>query len=162
MIEVPYLLWYTRMMREHTGQGGERMSVYEKDVYAWTKEQSTRLREHDFTRLDVVNLIEEIESMGRSECRQLVNRLELLLLHLLKWQYQPELRRRSWALTILEQRRRITKLLRNNPSLQPELPETLLEAYEDAAFSTMRETGLPLTTFPPTCPYALAQDWLPA
>ncbi len=142
------------------------MSGYEKDFYAWTKEQATLLREQNFTRLDVDHLIEEIESMGRSERRQLVNRLEVLLLHLLKWQYQPELQGRSWALTILEQRRRIAKLLRNNPSLQPELAEALLEAYEDAAFSAMRETGLLQTTFPQTCPYTLAQvleqDWLPS
>lgn len=141
------------------------MSDYEKDFYAWTKEQSTLLRDHDFTRLDIDNLIEELESMGRSERRQLVNRLEVLIMHLLKWQYQPELRGRRWELTILEQRRRITKLLRNNPSLQPELPEALIEAYEDAAFSAMRETGLLLTTFPESCPYTQAQvmdqSWLP-
>ncbi|MFN8493513.1 MAG: DUF29 domain-containing protein [Caldilineaceae bacterium] len=141
------------------------MSVYEKDFYAWTKEQATLLREHNFAELDVDHLIEEIESMGRSERRQLVNRLEVLLIHLLKWQYQPELRGRSWELTILEQRRRIAKLLRANPSLQPELPAALVEAYEDAAFGAMRETGLPLATFPSQCPYTLAQVvdqvWLP-
>lgn len=141
------------------------MSVYEKDFYGWTKEQAMLLRDHNFTQLDVDHLIEEIESMGRSERRQLVNRLEVLIMHLLKWQYQPELRGRSWELTILEQRRRITKLLNNNPSLQPELPAALTEAYEDAAFGAMRETGLLLTTFPESCPYTLAQvmdhGWLP-
>ncbi|MFZ4657666.1 MAG: DUF29 domain-containing protein [Caldilineaceae bacterium] len=141
------------------------MSIYEQDFYAWTQQQAALLREHQFTRLDMDNLIEELESMGRSERRQLVSRLEVLLMHLLKWQYQPELRGRSWQLTILEQRRRIVKLLRANPSLQPEIPVLILEAYEDAAFSAMRETGLPLTTFPAHCPYApnqvLAQNWLP-
>lgn len=141
------------------------MSIYERDFYAWTQQQAALLREHQFTRLDMDNLIEELESMGRSERRQLVNRLEVLLMHLLKWQYQPELRGRSWQLTILEQRRRIVKLLRANPSLQPEIPVLILEAYEDAAFSAMRETGLPLTTFPAQCPYTpdqvLEQNWLP-
>lgn len=141
------------------------MSIYEQDFYAWTQQQAALLREHQFTRLDMDNLIEELESMGRSERRQLVNRLEVLLMHLLKWQYQPELRGRSWQLTILEQRRRIVKLLRANPSLQPEMAVLILEAYEDAAFSAMRETGLPLTTFPAHCPYApsqvLEQNWLP-
>jgi hypothetical protein len=141
------------------------MSIYEQDFYAWTQQQAALLREHQFTRLDMDNLIEELESMGRSERRQLVSRLEVLLMHLLKWQYQPELRGRSWQLTILEQRRRIVKLLRANPSLQPEIPVLILEAYEDAAFSAMRETGLPLTTFPAHCSYApdqvLAQNWLP-
>jgi len=141
------------------------MSIYERDFYGWTKEQATLLRAHDFTHIDLDHLIEEIESMGRSERRQLINRLEVLLTHLLKWQYQPELRGRSWALTMLEQRRRIVKLLRTNPSLQPELADLLSEAYEDATFSAMRETGLPQATFPPSCLYTLAQvldqDWLP-
>jgi hypothetical protein len=141
------------------------MSNYEKDFYGWTQEQVTLLREHQFAQLDLDNLIEEIESMGRSEYRQLSNRLEVLMMHLLKWQYQPELRGRSWELTILEQRRRIAKLLRNNPSLQHELPGLLSEVYEDAAFSAMRETGLSLKTFPVDCPYTLPQvldqTWLP-
>jgi Domain of unknown function DUF29 len=142
------------------------MSVYKKDFYAWTQEQAVLLRERQYTQLDLENLIEEIEGMGRSEYRQLSNRLEILIMHLLKWQYQPELRGRSWELTILEQRRRIAKLLRNNPSLRHELPTLLPDAYEDAAFSAMRETGLLLTTFPEQCPYTLAevldQTWLPA
>lgn len=141
------------------------MSVYEKDFYAWTQEQAALLREHQYTKLDLDNLIEEIESIGRSEYRQLGNRLEVLIMHLLKWQYQPELQGRSWELTILEQRRRIAKLLRNNPSLHHELPTLLPEVYDDAAFSAMRETGLLLSTFPDQCPYTLTQvldqRWLP-
>jgi hypothetical protein len=82
-----------------------------------------------------------------------------------RYQHEPEWRGRSWQLTILEQRRRIVKLLRANPRLQPEVPALILEAYEDAAFSAMRETGLPLTLFPAHCPYApaqvLDQSWLP-
>jgi hypothetical protein len=141
------------------------MSVYERDFYGWTQEQARHLREHDFAQLDIDNLVEEIESMGRSERQQLTNRLEVLLIHLLQWQHQPALQSRRWELTILEQRRRIDKLLRANPSLRPELPELLAGAYEDAAFGTMRETGLPLTTFPESCPFTLeevlAMDWLP-
>lgn len=141
------------------------MSVYEQDFHAWTQQQATLLRENDLTHLDVEHLIEELEAMGRSERRQLANRLENLLMHLLKWQYQPELRSRSWELTILEQRRRIAKLLRNNPSLQHYLPDLFPDAYDDARFSAMRETGLPLETFPATVPHTLeetlAMDWLP-
>lgn len=141
------------------------MTTYERDFYGWTQEQSALLREHRFTQLDIDNLIEEIESMGRSERRQLLNRLEVLLLHLLKWQYQPELRSRSWELTIVEQRRRLAKLLRTNPSLHAELPDLLPEAYDDATFSAMRETGLPQATFPALCPWAvgevLGDGWLP-
>lgn len=141
------------------------MTTYERDFYAWTHEQATLLRDQQFTRLDLDNLIEELESMGRSERRQLLNRLEILLMHLLKWQYQPAFRGRSWELTITEQRRRIAKLLRANPSLRPELPALLTEAYDDATFSAMRETGLPETTFPATCPFTLmevlGEGWLP-
>jgi hypothetical protein len=142
------------------------MSVYEQDLYAWTREQATLLRQHDFARLDLDHLIEELEGMGRSERRQLTNRLEVLVAHLLKWQYQPELRGRSWRSTIAEQRRRIHRLLRDNPSLQPELPLCLIDAYEDARYATADETGLPLDTFATLCPYPLPQllavDWLPA
>lgn len=142
------------------------MTVYERDFYGWTQQQAQLLRAHDFSQLDIENLIEEVEGMGRSERRQLANRLELLLMHLLKWHYQPALRGRSWELTIQEQRRRIAKLLRENPSLQPRLPDLLPEVYEDAAFSAMRETGLALETFPAACPYGVAQvldaHWLPA
>ena len=67
------------------------MSTYETDFYAWTHDQATRLRTHDFARLDIDNLIEEIETMGPSERRQLTNRLEVLLIHLLKWTFQPPL-----------------------------------------------------------------------
>lgn len=141
------------------------MSTYERDFYAWTQDQSTRLRTHDFANLDIDNLIEEIETMGRSERRQLTSRLEVLLIHLLKWQYQPALRGRSWQLTIVEQRRRIDKLLQNNPSLRPQLFDLLAEAYADATFGAMRETGLPQETFPALSPYTLdevlAVEWLP-
>ncbi|RIK38687.1 MAG: DUF29 domain-containing protein [Chloroflexi bacterium] len=141
------------------------MSVYERDFYAWTLEQANLLRDHQFAKLDIDNLIEELESMGRSERRQLASRLEVLLVHLLKWQYQPELRGRSWELTILEQRRRIRRLLRDNPSLQSELPALLTDAYDDARFGALRETGLSLPTFPEALPYLPAQllddAWLP-
>jgi hypothetical protein len=141
------------------------MTVYEQDFYAWTQAQATLLRDGDCTNLDIDHLIEEIESMGRAERRQLTNRLEVLLVHLLQWHYQPERQSRSWELSILEQRRRIHKLLRSNPSLRPDLPDLLADAYDDARFGTMRETGLPLSTFPEHSPYPLEQvlqaDWLP-
>lgn len=141
------------------------MTTYERDFYAWSQEQATLLRAQQFTQLDIDNLVEEIESMGRSERRQLLSRLEILLMHLLKWQYQPELRGRSWELTIAEQRRRIAKLLRANLSLRAELPDLLPEAYDDATFSAMRETGLPQATFPVVCPWGvgavLGDGWLP-
>ena len=121
---------------------------YESDFYGWTQEQSKLLRAGRFTEVDTEHLIEEIEAMGRSERQQLTRRLEILLTHLLKWRYQPDFRGRSWQLTILEQRRRIAKLLAANPSLQAELDACFLDAYDDARFSAMKETGLPLNIFP--------------
>jgi hypothetical protein len=141
------------------------MSVYERDFYAWTQEQANLLREHQYAKLDIDNLIEELESMGRSERRQLTNRLEVLLVHLLKWQYQPKLQGRSWRSTIAEQRRRIGRLLRDNPSLQPEFDACLRDAYEDARYTAADETDLPLMIFPAVCPYPpewlLDGEWLP-
>ncbi|HRJ41462.1 MAG: DUF29 family protein [Caldilineaceae bacterium] len=142
------------------------MSTYERDFYAWTQNQATLLRSHEFAHLDIDNLSEEIEAMGRSERRQLTNRLEVLLAHLLKWQFQPERRGRSWRSTVSEQRRRIARLLRDNPSLQPDLPLLLADAYQDARHAAADETGLDVTIFPAASPYpledVLAAEWLPA
>ena len=93
--------------------------------------------------------------MGRSEKRQLENRLEILIMHLLKWQFQPNLRSRSWQLTIKEQRLRLEKLLQKNPSLQPYLTEAIEDVYPLASISAEKETGLSL--FPAICPYSLTE-----
>jgi hypothetical protein len=142
--------------------------AYEKDYYGWALQQATLLRTGKLSGLDVHHLAEEIESMGRSERRQLTNRLEVLLLHLLKWRYQPyrrEIDGNSWLRSIGEQRRKIPKLLRDNPSLQNLIADCLADAYDDARYDASDETGLPIFTFPETCPYAfeqaLDQDFLP-
>lgn len=133
---------------------------YERDYYGWTQEQAALLRTGQLAELDVQHLIEEIESMGRSERRQLTNRLELLLMHLLKWRYQPDRRDidgKIWLRTIREQRRKIPRLIRDNPSLKSLLEECVRDAYEDARFAASDETGLLVSVFPELCPYTLAQ-----
>ena len=95
--------------------------------------------------------------MGASELRELDSRLTVLLMHLLKWKYQPNLRGRSWQLTIKEQRRVIERHLRRMPSLKPKLCDTFSEAYEDAILKTERETGLAETTFPVKCEWSIKQ-----
>jgi hypothetical protein len=130
---------------------------YETDFYGWTLEQARLLREGRLSELDLGNVAEEIESMGRGEQQQLVNRLTVLLAHLLKWQYQPELRGRSWRLTIVEQRRRLIRHMNKNPSLKAEIDEAMIEAYEIAILQAARETLLPETTFPGACPWAFEQ-----
>ena len=128
-------------------------TLYDTDFYAWANEQAALLRAGRVAEADVENIAEEIESMGRSEKRELVNRLTVLLVHLLKWRYQPSLRGRSWTLTIGQQRRRLVKLLDANPSLKSQLNEALADAYEDARVDAERETRLKSSVFPLACPF---------
>ena len=118
-------------------------SLYEQDLYGWTKKQAQLLREQQWHHLDLNNLIEEIESLGRQERQQLRNRLSILIAHLLKWEYQPTKRSRSWLATIRVQRRDILRLLKDNPSLKPYLPEILPETYENGRdlAAAVPETG---------------------
>lgn len=136
--------------------------LYETDFYAWANQQAALLRAGQLSHADVLNIAEEIESMGRSERNQLTNRLAVLMAHLLKWQFQPSLRGNSWRLTIREQRRRAARVLKQNPSLNDKLPDILAEAYGDALLAAERETGLPENTFPAACPWSFAQAMDPA
>ncbi|MGF1568210.1 MAG: DUF29 domain-containing protein [Nodosilinea sp.] len=129
--------------------------LYDRDFYAWTQQQARLLRGHKLSELDITNLAEEIEAMGRSEKRELASRLEILLMHLLKWQFQPNLRSRNWQLTIQEQRLRLEQHLSENPSLKALLPDYLEGAYPLATLSAERETGL--NGFPEVCPYTVDQ-----
>ena len=138
---------------------------YEEDFYAWTVEQARLLRSGELSSIDVANIAEEIESLGRSDRRGLESRLTVLLTHLLKWRIQSKMRSSSWSGTIAEQRRRIAKLLRESPSLSPFVSEVLVEAYSDAREAASNETGLPETEFPVECPFSpdeiLSRDFLP-
>ena len=136
---------------------------FEQDFYGWTQQQAQFLKNRQLDHIDWTQIAEEIEDMGRSEKRQLASRLEVLIMHLLKWQFQPNLRSRSWQLTLKEQRLRLAKLLQENPSLQPCLAEAILSAYPLAVISAERETGL--SHYPNSCPYSpeelLNQQFLP-
>lgn len=132
-------------------------STYEIDFYAWTQQQVQFLQEEKWNRLDVPNLIEEIESLGKQQRNELTNRLGVLLGHLLKWEFQPSHRSRSWLLTIREQRRQILRLLKQSPSLRPYLQEAIEEAYESGLDLAVGETLLDYETFPQGCPYSQEQ-----
>ena len=132
-------------------------SAYEKDFYAWANEQAALLRSGKLAEADIEHIAEEIESMGKAEKRELVARLTVLLLHLLKWRYQPNLQGAAWRATIEVQRLDIADLLEDNPSLKSLLPEVLERAYRKAIKEAERETGLPETTFPPACPWSFEQ-----
>ena len=130
---------------------------YEQDFYSWTQEQAELLRNGQFNNLDIANLIEEIETMGRSEKRELESRLTILLLHLLKWKYQEVRRGRSWQLSIDEQRIQFEETLNENPGLKPQLDEIVKKAYRLAVIKAARETKISKTVFPENCPWTLAQ-----
>jgi hypothetical protein len=133
------------------------MSDYQKDFYSWTCEQAELLRTGRFNELDVFNLVEEIETMGRSEKRELQSRLMVLLVHLLKWQYQPARRGRSWTLTIKGQRINLEDVINDNPGLKPQLLGLLNNAYRLAIVEVAKHTRLEESIFPLECPWTLDQ-----
>ena len=141
------------------------VALYDDDFFAWTKEQAALLRSGDLSLVDVLNLAEEIESMGKSLRRELRSRLIVLLAHLLKWRHQPGFRSRSWSATAREQRRQIRELLTESPSLRSLITRELSRLYADARETAADETGLAETVFPAKCPFTpeqiLAADFLP-
>jgi hypothetical protein len=132
-------------------------SLYDTDFYAWANEPASLLRAGKLSNADIQNIAEEIESMGKSEKRELVSRLTIPLLHLLKWQFQPGLRGNSWRYTIKVQRRDLARHLDDNPSLVARLPALLADSYTSAVLSAAGETGLPEATLPEICPWSYQQ-----
>ncbi len=141
------------------------MINYEQDFYGWTQEQAALLKAGRLNDLDIANLIEEVEAMGRSEKRELESRLTVLLVHLLKWKYQSNRRCRSWQLTIKTQRIDFLKVLRDNPGLKTGLEQSMVDAYQLATIKASQETGLDEAIFPSVCPWDLSdtikQDFYP-
>jgi len=133
--------------------------LYEYDFFAWTQTTGALIRAGKWYDLDREALAEEVESLGRSEYRELEHRLDGLLMHLLKWHYQPSGRQtgHSWRSTIREHRRQLTRLLRDSPSLRPRMATVLPENYANARVDASDETGLPLATFPQACPWTVVQ-----
>lgn len=136
-------------------------NLYETDFYAWTLEQTKLLKAGDFKHLDIANLVEEVESLGKQQRQELENRLAVLLGHLLKWEFQPDRRSKSWRATLREQRRTIQRLLAQNPSLKPYLSEAIAIAYESGLDLVVRETPLDYPDLPTDCPYTLIQIFDP-
>ena len=132
-------------------------NLYETDFHAWTIEQASLLSKHQWSQLDLLNLIEEIESLGKQQLQELRNRLSVLIGHLLKWEYQSLMRSRSWLATIRVQRLDVSELLEENPSLKPYLEEVLQKAYAKGVLLAVKETDLPSGTFPVECPYRLTE-----
>lgn len=131
------------------------MINYNNDFYGWTQEQAALLRAGRLNDLDIENLIEEVETMGRSEKRELESRLTVLLVHLLKWKYQPERRGKSWNLTIKGQRIEYINVLTDNPGLKSQLDTIFKSAYKLALVKASSETGIDEDVFPAVCPWTL-------
>ena len=132
-------------------------NLYETDFYAWTLEQSKLLKNGDFKDLDIINLMEEIESLGKQQRQELRNRLAVLIGHFLKWDYQPKKRSKSGRVTIREQRREIIRLLDENPSLKPYLGEAIIYAHESGLDLVVRETPLDYPDLPKDPIYTIEQ-----
>jgi hypothetical protein len=140
-------------------------TLYEQDFYAWANEQAALLRAGRLSEADIEHVAEEIESMGKTEKRELVNRLTVLLLHLLKWQFQPGRRGASWQATIRVQRRDLTAHLVDNPSLKATFSQATEQAYGNAVIEAGAKIGFPERTFPEVCPWSfeqmMAEDFWP-
>ncbi len=142
-------------------------TTYEQDFQAWALENAALLRQGRLADIDVLHIADELESMGASERRELQSRLRVLVRHLLKYQYQPERRGKSWLLTIGHQRDAIESLLKQSPSLRPLLDdvEEMADIYTKAVRDALIETELDRHLFPVRCPYAIDQlldgDFLP-
>lgn len=130
---------------------------YEEDFYGWAVHTAQLLKDRKMSEVDLDNIIEEIEALGRSERHQLINRLAVLIFHLLKWQFQPDFRGRSWHGTIKEQRLRIKKIMEENPSLKPFKEEAIKTGYVLSCSMIEKETTIDLTLLPQECPYAFEQ-----
>jgi hypothetical protein len=131
------------------------LDSHDQDFYAWAMKSAESLRQGRIADLDIEHLAEEIEDMGRGIKRALAHRLTVLLAHLLKWEFQPEFRSRSWRYTIIEQRDAITDLLEESPSLKHGLEEVASKAYQRAVRDAADETELKTTVFPAQCPWSL-------
>nr|WP_113891003.1 DUF29 domain-containing protein [Roseiarcus fermentans] len=134
-----------------------KSALYDSDFYAWSREQVDLLRAGRLAQADIEHIAEEIDSMGRTEKRELVSRLEVLMLHLLKGRYQPDKRGPSWEASIRVQRDRIEDHLDDNPSLRPLLPQAIATAHRRARLDAVAETGLLEATFPEACPWTVEQ-----
>ena len=130
---------------------------YDTDFYSWTRHNAELLRQGKFSELDIENVAEEIESMGRRDKRELISRLAVLMAHLLKWAFQPDRRCNSWLYTIKEQRIKVRKLLEESPSLKYEISLKVTEAYEESIIIASSETGLYEDKFPTESPFTFEQ-----
>ncbi len=126
---------------------------YRGDLFGWVQDQVALLRAGQLSEVDSANIAEELSDVGGEQYDKLESAVRVVLIHLLKWDHQPNRRSRNWVLSIAEHRRRIARVLKKNPSLKPSIDEAIDEAYEDARGDAIRETALTADAFPTICPY---------
>lgn len=144
--------------REHrTMATRAHANLYESDYHTWALTQAEALRTRCFTKLDLPNLVDEVEDMAKSQERELGSRFAVLLMHLLKWAYQPEARSKNWRLTIKEQRLRANELLTENPGMKAKAPQIFAKAYRAARLEAAKETPLEEEDFPEVNPWTVEQ-----
>jgi len=140
-------------------------SLYDQDFMLWIENTVQLLKKRRLTELDLENLIDEVEDMGRNQKHALESNLTILLMHLLKWQYQSVKRSNSWKYTIREHRQRLQKAFRDSPSLKRYYEQVFHDCYQDAKSLAADKTGLEINLFPIESPYSLIetldQDFLP-
>jgi hypothetical protein len=140
-------------------------ATYTADFNLWIEQTTQLLRSHRWHEIDVEHLIEEVEGLGKSERRAIASQLTRLLLHLLKWQYQPQPRSDSWLDSITDSRTQIELAIEDSPSLKSYPTEQLQESYQRARRQAAKQTDILLSVFPEECPYflesVLDEDWLP-
>lgn len=129
------------------------VNLYHTDFYAWSLKAAELVRACRFDELNLNDLAEELENMGKKEKNEIASRLVILLAHLLKWQFQPAYRSGSWRGSIIEQRKQILRQFKFSPSVKPYFLEAIEDAYPDAVDVAVDETGLPVTVFPTICSY---------
>lgn len=135
------------------------VTLYHQDFLKWTEQQVAYLRKGHWAELDVDNLVEELEALGRSEQRELGSYLQVLMMHLLKCQFQPDYRTKSWDITISNCRDKIQDCLEDTPSLQRFLQdwEWLGKYYRRARRDAAKETQQAINIFPAKCLYTIEQ-----
>jgi hypothetical protein len=129
---------------------------YDCDLYSWALEQAQLLRAGKIAEADALNIAEELDDVGNEQYDKLQSALRIILLHLLKWDHQPQRRSRSWWASITVQRNQVVRLLRKNPGLKARLDEAMAEAFEDARVQAAAQTSLGTGAFPVHCPHAWA------
>lgn len=139
--------------------------TYLADFNSWIEQTVKLLRENRWQEIDVANLIEEVEDLGKSERRGIASQLTRLLLHLLRWQYQPQRRSDSWLDSITDARTQIELVIEDSPSLRNYPAENIEGSYQRARRQAAKQTNIEIGVFPNNCPYSLeeilAESWLP-